>query len=445
MDVIVIGAGPTGIVAALLLARAGHSVSVFDADTGPDESGRWERAGVYQFGQPHFLRAPSFQLVQQHLPDILERLLAAGVEPVELPGLPGIIAAARTRRPTFEAALRAAALTEPGVTLTSERVVGVELDGAVVTGVRLSDRLVPAELVIDASGRSGLTAALRGPAEDDTCGFSYISRAYRLRDGAERGPLNAPPGFAILRDGYAGIVFAQDNGCFQVLLVRATTDKDLAELRHESVWDAIIPTIPTIGTWLDPARAITMGPPSAGNAGRNTYRHQAHHITGLLAIGDAVCTTNPMGARGISLGIAAAVALTGITAAHPRQHWAPELERWCTTHVRPWFDDQVENDTAMLRRWAGQPTDLSARVPMDLVAATGEADPDIMRAIGPYNLMSITSAGLDHVREHVREILAAGWRPTIPDSPTHPDLITRTRAAATATFINGVTDPQTIP
>jgi flavin-dependent dehydrogenase len=180
-----------------------------------------------------------------------------------------------------------------------------------------------------------------------------------------------------------------------------------------------------------------MGPPSAGNAGRNTYRRQAQELTGLLAIGDAVCTTNPMGARGVSLGIASAAAAAAITTEHDRERWAPELERWCETNVRPWFDDQVDADAAMLRRWAGEPVDLTGRLPVDIVAATAEADPEIMKAVGPYNLMATTSAGLEPVRERARAVLSTGWRPTSPDSPSRSelaDLVGATRQAAVATL-----------
>jgi 2-polyprenyl-6-methoxyphenol hydroxylase-like FAD-dependent oxidoreductase len=437
MDTTVVGAGPAGIVAALLLARRGHPVTVIDSDPGPDETGSWERAGIYQFHQPHLMRAPTVTQLQELLPDVMDGLLRVGAKTVRIPGAPGVVAGLRSRRATFEAVLRSALVREPGVRHVSGRVTSVEIDAARVAGVRLADRLHRAELVIDATGRSGLSETLRDVVGDSSCGFSYVSRAYRLRDGADPGPMNAPPGFAIFRDGYFSIVFVQDNGWFQVLVVRATADKELAELRHETVWDAVVPQIPALAEWIDPERSSVMGPPSAGNAGRNTYRRQAQELTGLLAIGDAVCTTNPMGARGVSLGIASAAAAAAITTEHDRERWAPELERWCETNVRPWFDDQVDADAAMLRRWAGEPVDLTGRLPVDIVAATAEADPEIMKAVGPYNLMATTSAGLEPVRERARAVLSTGWRPTSPDSPSRSelaDLVGATRQAAVATL-----------
>ncbi|MFX0579429.1 FAD-dependent oxidoreductase [Nocardia nepalensis] len=440
MDVAIIGAGPTGITAALLLARRGHSVSVIDSDPGPDESGEWARPGVYQFRQPHLMRAPTVTQLQRLLPDVLAQLLDAGAQTVCRRGEPGYVIGMRVRRMTFDRALHAALSAEPGVRHITARALGVEIDGITVHGVRLLDRVLPADLVIDATGRSGLTTALREPAGDSSCGFSYVSRTYRLHDGADPGPINVPPGFAVFQDGYFCIVFVQEKGWFQVQLVRATTDNDLAELRHEAVWDAVIPEIPSVAEWIDPARSRATGLPSAGNSGRNTYRHQATAVTGLLAIGDAVCTTNPMGARGISLGISTAAALADITTELDRHRWAPELEQWCESNVRPWFDDQVESDAAMLRRWAGEPIDLTGRLPVDLVAATAQADPLIMQVVGPYNLMATTSAPLDSVRERARAVFAGGWRQTIPDSPTHSELVQYVRAAGPAGVpANGLT------
>ncbi|MBH0781864.1 FAD-dependent oxidoreductase [Nocardia bovistercoris] len=432
MDVAVIGAGPTGLTAALLLARRGHHVSVIESDPGPDESGGWARSGVYQFHQPHLMRAPTVTRLERLLPDVLAQLLEAGAQKVCGRGDPGYVVGMRIRRVTFDRVLYAAASVEPGVRHISGRALGVEIDGADVRGVRLRDRVLPADLVVDATGRSGLTTALRAQAGDSSCGFSYVSRAYRLRDGADPGPINVPPGFAVFQDGYFSIVFLQENGWFQVQIVRATTDNALAELRHETVWDAVVPEIPAVAEWIDPARSAAMGPPNAGNAGRNTYRHQAVAVTGLLAIGDAVCTTNPMGARGISLGISGAAALADIVAEHDRPRWTSELERWCESDVRPWFEDQVESDAAMLRRWAGEPIDPTGRLPVDLVAATAQADPRIMRVVGPYNLMATTSAALDPVRERAREIFAGGWRQTVPESPTHGALVRYVTAATQA-------------
>ena len=64
-----------------------------------------------------------------------------------------------------------------------------------------------------------------------------------------------PIGYTIFRAGYQQIVFQHDNGYFNVLLVRATADKDLAELRHESYGTRPSGCFPGAGAWIDPERA----------------------------------------------------------------------------------------------------------------------------------------------------------------------------------------------
>ena len=74
-SILVLGGGVIGLSAAMMLARQGHSVTVFESDNeplpgSPEEAWQaWERQGVVQFRQPHYLHPPVGHLLDAHLPE----------------------------------------------------------------------------------------------------------------------------------------------------------------------------------------------------------------------------------------------------------------------------------------------------------------------------------------------------------------------------------------
>jgi 2-polyprenyl-6-methoxyphenol hydroxylase-like FAD-dependent oxidoreductase len=79
--IVVIGGGVVGLSAALMLAKAGHDVTVLERDAGivpgsPEEA--WQRHGVVQFRQAHFLQAAGSHLLGEALPEVAQALLRAG-------------------------------------------------------------------------------------------------------------------------------------------------------------------------------------------------------------------------------------------------------------------------------------------------------------------------------------------------------------------------------
>ena len=424
MRIAIVGSGPVGMTAALLAARRGHAVTLIDRDPGPVDGLAWERAGVMQFHLPHMLRGPGRHLLDERLPDLHQALLEAGGELAFVPGAPPFTANLRMRRQTLEPLLWRCTSAEPGVERLTGHADELLLDGNRVTGVRVGDRVVPADAVIDASGRAGKFAAAHRPeVEGGDCGFAYACRLYQLRPGAEPGPLNGGPGYVAEHDGFLNLIFAHDQGTFSVLLVRLATDRDLAPLRDEAAYDAAVSTIPAAAAWTDPERATPVDKVRAGADLLNLYRPQARGIVGLLAIGDAACTTNPTAARGLSLGMVAAAQAVDVVTETPAEEWAPLMETWGFAQLRPWFVDHLGYDAAQRARWQGEPLDLDAEIPWDVVMQAAGARPELRPQIFPFAAMLAPPASIAGVRAEVRQMLLEGWRPPGPSQPGRADLI----------------------
>ena len=125
----------------------------------------------------------------------------------------------------------------------------------------------------------------------------------------------------------------------------------------------------------------------------------------------------------MSLAIASALAMADIVTATPRDDWARHLDAWCRAHIHPWYRDSVRNDEATVRRWHGEPADLSGPLAPDLVTLAAEADPTIRPDVVRYTAMLATSACLAPVEDRARRVLSGGWRPPPPDGPDRARLL----------------------
>jgi 2-polyprenyl-6-methoxyphenol hydroxylase-like FAD-dependent oxidoreductase len=384
MRTTVVGAGPIGLYIAIALARRGLQVSVIDRDPGPSGTGPWLRRGVMQFRHPHSFRQQVLETLMAEMPEVVDALLGAGAIPVVMPDQRDQVAWLRCRREVFERALRAAADAEPGVTLRTGHVDAVLADRGQAVGVRVNAQTVNADLVIDASGRTGrLSRGLRAPAEEVSCGIAYVSRQYRLLPGAEEGPMNSPVGSIAHYPGYMAIVGVHDNRILSALIVRACGDRDLAAVRNQSAFDAAARAIPNLAAWTDPARSRPITPVLPGGELSNRYQGQFDRrggvpLRGLFFVGDAVCTTNPMFARGVATSLMQARQLIALLDDHRGDVVAVSmaLDDWCERQIKPWFADDVYSDAQLQRRWAGHDIDVA-----DVEEAMGRArvDDDLVR------------------------------------------------------------------
>ena len=435
MDIVIVGSGPCGSAAALLLARAGHQVTLVDRDRGPSADGAWDRRGVMQFHQPHTFRAPGVQVLQQRLPDVKQALVDAGGVLVVPPGVPDFVADLMTnlhiRRSVMERTIWQICDREPGVARVHGHADQLLAEGTEVTGLVVDGTPYDADLVVDATGKAGRFAAEHRPAfEGGDCGFAYASRLFRLHAGAEPGPLNGGPGYVSDHQGFLNLVFTHDAGTFTVLVVRPSHDDGLAGLRHEDAFMRALGCIPAAAAWTDPERSTPIDRVRPGAGLVNQYRPQALGLTGLLTIGDAVCATNPVAARGMSLGMQTAAALADVVADHARADWARALDAWCEANLRPWFVDHVEFDQITHKLWAGEPITGDDPISWALVADAAAGRPDFQPTLGPFMGMLALPASIDRLREEVRTMLAEGWAPRSYPPPTRHELVTAMQASA---------------
>jgi 2-polyprenyl-6-methoxyphenol hydroxylase-like FAD-dependent oxidoreductase len=469
--IVVIGAGAAGLTAALLLARQGHQVQVFDKDPAPtptdlDGAGRWQRPGIPQTWHSHAFLARCRSLLAAAAPDILDALRAAGVREIRLhetapgdlrTGLPpdDDLVVLSARRAVLDWVLRREISAEPGVTVRiGARVVGLRTDRPVpagppprVRGVRLADRtVVDADLVVDAAGRLSPVRGWLGDAgatmPDEVavpCGISYYSRFYDRGDDALATPLNRGHTVGASFDRYSCLVFPADNGTFSVTFGVLPEDRDIRVLRHGDAFDAAVTAIPSIEPWLagPHVRPITQVTAMAGLQNRlRTWvgdgRAAAH---GALPIGDAALITNPAHTRGTTLAMLSALRLAEVVAAttDPGER-ALRLDAALRADFVPWFDDSREQDAARLSRWrrSDPPAAPAPRAPANGWVTNGEAftaagrDPQVWHAF--TRLQNLLAMPADVLADpafvaRVRQVLATGRPAPPPTAPSHDDLV----------------------
>ena len=381
MKIIIVGGSATGMLAALMLARAGHEVLVLESDRlepGPDvesAAATAYRKSAPQIVQPHIVMAKCRRLLIEWLPDVYAGLLAAGVAEAELwtqmpPSLTDKtvwpdddqLTMLMTRRSTFDWVLRRAVLAEHRVTLCcGVRVIGIlSASGKPphVTGVRTERGNFASELVVDASGaRSqidvwlkeiGAQPSARWRAE---CGVAYFSRHYRLREAAN---LPGPRTTRIVAplDEFVVGIWGADNGTMQLAVAPLAIDHRFKTATNAPVLTAVLRAIPAFAAWLDVLDPITdiftMG--AVQNTLRRLVVGGAPVVTGLVALGDSVCTTNPTLGRGLTLALVGSAGLVD-TIAKCGDDWSTQaltMDVLVANHIQPFYEDQAAIDSGRL-------------------------------------------------------------------------------------------------
>ena len=338
-EILVLGAGPTGLTTAMLLARDGHDVTVLERDPAPPPPAAeaawtdWDRDGVAQFRQLHLMLPRWREVMETELPGVLAGLRAAGGldhnmlhhRPASHTGgwRPGDerFGLVTGRRPVVEATMAAAASDCAGLRVRR----GVAVTGLLtsdagavprVVGVRTGSGDLRADLVVDTGGRRSALgrwladAGGRPPVEERAdSGFVYYGRHYR-------GPM--PDGVDAMlshNESVSLLTLPADNGTWGVGITTSSRDHALRPLRHVSCWEAAVRSYPATAGWVD-AEPISGISVMAGieDRRRDLVVDSVPVVTGLVAAGDAWACTNPSLGRGASIGALHACVLRDVVA-----------------------------------------------------------------------------------------------------------------------------------
>jgi len=385
--VVVIGGSVAGLGVALALSGRGHRVTVLEADATPlpashlEAFEHWERRGSPQTRHSHALLARLRNLIRDHAPDLLEKLLACGAEelrftdrvrelftdPVLEPGDEDIVFLA-CRRITFEWVLRRHVLStglvdfRDGVEVTRlEAVRDIATGLPRVTGVwaRAPGRgevLVSGDLVVDSSGRRSklrtwLPAIGTPPVREASspCGIFYTSRFYRLLDGVEAPALDG--GIVGVDLGYLKVgIFAGDSRVFSITLAASPTDDDMRRVLRQPGFEAAVAAVPMAAAWASPAVSEPVsdvhGMAKLDNTRRWLVEEGEPLALGFAAVGDSLIHTNPIVGRGCSLAWTSAFDLADCLDAHGEDLRALALAHHASVerNIVPWYRLQLAQD-----------------------------------------------------------------------------------------------------
>jgi hypothetical protein len=273
-----------------------------------------------------------------------------------------------------------------------------------VTGLRTREGNIAgeiaADLVVDATGcRTAIDSWLKeigarpSHVQRAECGIAYFSRHYRFQSGAAAPGLPTTRIVAGLNEFNAGI-WGADNNRMQMAVAPLALDHRFRTAKNATVFTAVLRTVPTFAAWLDALDPISdvfaMG--GLHNTLRRLVVEGTPVATGLHALGDSVCTTNPTLGRGLSLALWEAVRLRDILD-ESGDGWTAQsmaMDAFVGEHIAPFYEEQAAVDhgrMAMLRHAIfGAPVPERAatgsdRVTYAEVRTAAQFDPTAFRAL----------------------------------------------------------------
>ncbi|MFF5131689.1 NAD(P)/FAD-dependent oxidoreductase [Streptomyces syringium] len=369
---VVIGGGYAGLLAARVLSETFARVTILERDR--LRPGGGPRDGVPQAHHPHGMLAHGGQLLEALFPGLRGELAALKAPVFDFgtsyrtllptgwaPRTPLGIPLQSFSRPTLEDRLRSRVSALPGVhTLDGFHADGLVIDrgtnqARAVTGRRLSQRpsadslTIEADLIVDATGHASRLPRWLEKADFPRpeqlvvdARLTYTSRLYRIPETGQRhdwlASVEAPYAPGVPR---GGGILTVDGGRWIVCLIAAAGDLPPTD---EAGFKEFAATLRNP----DVAACVAEGTPLS-RAHRYTHPGNRwtlfHKVTpwpdGLIALGDSVCTFNPVYGQGMTVAAAEATLLRSMvrqcaTAGDPAG-LAQRFQRRCARIVRvPW-------------------------------------------------------------------------------------------------------------
>ncbi|GAY15012.1 NAD(P)/FAD-dependent oxidoreductase [Mycobacterium sp. shizuoka-1] len=328
---VIVGAGLAGLLAARVLSEFYASVTVVERDALPAHAA--QRTGVPQGRHLHSLLSRGTQAIGELFPGILDELGAAGavvddggdlsrlyvrvgefeLNPAGRLADPEPLAAYQASRPFLEFHLRRRVAALGNVTILDRRnTVAPVLAGDAVTGVRIIHRdsgissHLAADLVVDATGRAGRTAhflAAHGygavPEQRVASITGYSSQLLRI-----------PPGWIRERMAFVNqgprapgaLLVAYEHDTWMLAISRPTElgrpPGDVAEMMDAAA--QMLPERIMAGV----RKAVPVGEISVSRSTAAVWRRydrMARLPSGLVIIGDALCSLNPLYGQGMTM------------------------------------------------------------------------------------------------------------------------------------------------
>jgi len=388
---VVMGAGMSGLLVARVLSEFYRTITVVERDALPDTP--VARKGVPQGRHLHSCLSRGSQVLGELFPGLLDELAEAGavviddgdlsrihaqIGPYELNRTgrfadPAALVLHLASRPFLEFHVRRRVQMLDNVTfLDNQDVVEPVVTARAVTGVRVVDRdgaavEQRADLVVDATGRASRTPALLEslgyprPAEDHTAvNWAYSSQLMSITEGriVERMAM-VNPGVGKPR----ALLVAYEHGQWMLAIGRSADagppPTDFAGMLAAA--EEVMP--PTIAAGLrtaEPLAEVAIFRNATGVWRR--YDQMTRFPAGLLVVGDAWCSLNPVYGQGMTMAALEALALRdclragGTDLARRSFHAAAEHigPAWSRNRASDGGSTQARNSRSVarrLRRW----------------------------------------------------------------------------------------------